>query len=231
MSESTAHRKDETQIVYPSVVFLDDRDTVCSSIYFHAKHRGYKDIHFALSTEAAFEMLKNKRVQFFVTDFELEGSDFNGVSFLKYLKSEDVFHFQAIIYSEKKDHIADDHKRWCGENKIPVIKKTPQHLNLFELIESYDLVTKRLPSNPKYSSLTNAELILSLAEELIVGLEKKPDALHFFGGNTSPLSTQDLLKEIKRLSPLGKEYLGTWFASVKSSLRFLEKERFKNRQK
>jgi CheY-like chemotaxis protein len=219
----------------PTIVVFDDSPALLKSIAHYSKEFNLTNIQLCSETEEVEdELSKEEVVEFLVTDYELTGTGFNGVSFLKYLQANESSQkrYIPIIYSDKIKSLRNntEHLEWCKKNSIHLIEKSIDHKNLFESILNLYIANQPLPDKTKYSDMKNHELLLSLADDLIKDLEDNKDASHFFGGNSKPLSSSELIHEIKKLTPLGKEYLGTWFDSVKTSLRYLERKHLKAKQ-
>jgi hypothetical protein len=76
-------------------------------------------------------------------------------------------------------------------------------------------------------TMENDEFLKDLAKDLITELERKSDSYFSFGGNQEPMKNSDVLKEIRLLTPLGKEIIRNWLLGVKRNLDYLHRARLK----
>lgn len=79
--------------------------------------------------------------------------------------------------------------------------------------------------NFEFGKMTAAELLLHMASDLITELEKTPDEEFSFEKDTTPMKNTDMVKEIKNLTPLGKEIIANWFMGVQRNLEYLHADK------
>lgn len=86
--------------------------------------------------------------------------------------------------------------------------------------------TYHFRQNPlKNTIMTNKELLIDLASDLLKELEANKDDHFSLGSDQRQMKNSEVIKEIKSLTPLGKEILANWFSGIKSNLEFLHRNR------
>jgi CheY-like chemotaxis protein len=227
--------KSSRQTFNHSILVLDDDKNVRDMIIFYGQQNGFKNITVVANVDEAIQKAETNDYDIFSFDFnmpgqKLKGKSLDGIGLFKYLYNETSIK-KRIIYTalteNKIEEISVEKKQWCDKEGITIVTKSTHHESLFNVIREILQVPSHLPNNPVYANLNDGELLLSMANDLLVELRKNETGYFSFGSGTEPIKNAKLINEIEKLTPLGKEILGNWFKGVKRHLEYLNRQRLK----
>ncbi len=211
------------------ILIVEHDEKLIRDLEFSFIHeRDFKGIFFADSYESAKNMISNNYFDVISSDY-LFGRNKNGIQILKDLDTiigKDHLTKKIIYTQEDESTFSDYESKLCSELEIEVIRKTMDHEFLFNSIKNFYYKSNRLPNKPKYAFMNDKEFINHLSSYLVNDLSsmENQEELMSFTSDSAPITISDLILNIKNLTPLGKEYLGTWFSSLQHSLRIYERQ-------
>ncbi len=228
MTNSTIIPDITTAIRHLKILIIEDNQMITKSIDYSMKQYGFENISFAHDGFEAQDKIHEKKQTFDIvsTDFNL-GGEKNGVALLKFLfPPENKNNPKLIIYTiEDLDEVPGALDN-CAKYGYELLRKTEGHENLIEAFVRYFKRSIGLPSNPKYAHMDEKTLLIYLSYDLIEDLSKmtnQSDEL-FFSADSAPIKISALIKHIKKMTPVGKEYIGMWFSSQRKSLLYYERK-------